>query len=80
MVEFGTGKMCLKEYLVARLERLSLEESLKDSGLEDLDDLQLAAPFDLEALQLGQRPVKIEDGVALLELLALLLGGRQDHG
>ena len=31
-------------------------------------------------LELGQRAVEVEDGVALLELLALLLGGREDHG
>ena len=30
-------------------------------------------------LELGQRTVKVEDSVALLQLLALLLRGRQDH-
>ena len=46
--------MCLNSYLIAGLQRLSLEESLKDSGLEDLDDLELSSTLDLETLQLSQ--------------------------
>ena len=35
--------------------------------------------FDLEPFELCQRAVEVEDGVAFLQLLSLLLGSRQDH-
>jgi hypothetical protein len=53
--------------------RLTLEESLEDGGLENLDDLQLASPLHLESLEFRQALVKVEDSVAFLQLLALLL-------
>ena len=31
-------------------------------------------------LQLSQRAIKVEDSIAFLQLLSLLLGRRQDHG
>jgi hypothetical protein len=49
-------------------------------GLEDLDELELAAALELEALELGQAAVRVEHRIALLDQLALLLAGRQDHG
>ena len=64
---------------VIHLQSVTLEESLEDGALEDLDDLELSPPLHLEALQLREAAVEVEDGVALLEPLALLLGGWQDH-
>ena len=48
--------------------------------LEDLNDLELSSSLDLKAFQLSQGPVEVEDGVALLQLLALLLRSRKNHG
>jgi hypothetical protein len=66
-------------HLVASDERFAPEKRLKDRRLEDLDQLQLSATLHLETLELGQGAVKVEHGVAFLELLALLLGRREDH-
>jgi len=54
---------------VALLERLAVQELFKDLRLEDLDQLELAAALDFEALQLGERAVVVEHGVALLQQL-----------
>eukprot|EP00955_Chlamydomonas_euryale_P061308 357988-Chlamydomonas_euryale.AAC.4 len=42
-------------------------------GLEDLDQLELPAPLEFKAFQLSKAAVKVEDGVSLLDRLALLL-------
>ena len=47
--------------------------------LKDFDDLKLSTPFDFKTFELGERPVKVEDCVAFLQLLALLLRRGQDH-
>ena len=70
----------LKIYVVVKIGFAYLQEGLEDGGLENLDDLKLSASLHLKALQLSERPVEIEDGVALLQLFALLLRSRQDHG
>ena len=70
---------------VARLEVVAVEEGRRllavaeDLRLEDLDQLELAAPLDLEALELGELAVLLEDRVPLLEQLALLERRGQDH-
>lgn len=46
------------------LQRVAAEEAFEDLRLEDLDDLQLAAPLELEALQLGHGAIQVEHGVA----------------
>jgi hypothetical protein len=45
-----------------------------------LDKLKLSAALELEALELSQRSVEVENGVPLLEPLAFLLSRRQNHG
>mmetsp|Transcript_29423 Transcript_29423/g.89314 ORF Transcript_29423/g.89314 Transcript_29423/m.89314 type:complete len:510 (+) Transcript_29423:476-2005(+) len=67
---------------VALLERRPLEESalVEDLRLEDLEQLQLPAPLHLEALELGEVAVELEDGVPLLEQPPLLRRRGQDHG
>jgi hypothetical protein len=47
--------------------------------LEDLDELELATALDLKALELGEAAVKVEDGIALLDQLPLLLRRGEDH-
>ncbi len=59
---------------------LTFEERLEDCRLKDFDDLQLSSSLHLEPLELGETFVKVKDGVALLQFLALLLGGGQYHG
>ncbi len=49
-------------------------------GLEHFDQLELATTLELKALELGQRAVWVEHRIALLDQLALLLAGWQDHG
>jgi hypothetical protein len=53
--------------------RLTLEKSLEDGGLENLDDLQLASPLHLKSLEFRQALVEVEHSVAFLQLLTLLL-------
>ena len=55
--------------LVAFFQGAAFQKLFKDLGLEDLDQLELATPLHLEALELGQRAVVVEDGVALLQQL-----------
>ena len=64
---------------VHALQRVPLQELLEHLRLEHLDELELAAALHLEALELLERPVEVEDGVSFLDELALLLGRGQDH-
>ena len=66
---------------VALVEGGAREEGavLEDLRLEHLDQLELAAALELEALELGEGAVVFVDRVALLEELALLRGGWEDH-
>ena len=59
---------------------VTFEELPEHLALEGLDELQLAAPLQLEPLELGHRAVEVVDHVLLLEQLALLGRGRQRHG
>lgn len=45
-------------------KRSRLRALLAHLRLEDLDELQLATPLHLEALELGQFPVELKHGVA----------------
>mmetsp|Transcript_19228 Transcript_19228/g.41669 ORF Transcript_19228/g.41669 Transcript_19228/m.41669 type:complete len:298 (+) Transcript_19228:3596-4489(+) len=65
---------------VALHQRLPVQKVLKHLGLKLLDQFQLAATFQLESLELGERSVKVEDGVPFLEKLAFLGTRGQYHG
>mmetsp|Transcript_86936 Transcript_86936/g.241072 ORF Transcript_86936/g.241072 Transcript_86936/m.241072 type:complete len:688 (+) Transcript_86936:687-2750(+) len=70
----------LADYPVNLFLRIPFEELRENLGLEDLDQAELAAPFDFEALELGERAIKLKDGVTLLEHLVLLCAGWENHG
>mmetsp|Transcript_45059 Transcript_45059/g.73440 ORF Transcript_45059/g.73440 Transcript_45059/m.73440 type:complete len:1173 (-) Transcript_45059:33-3551(-) len=70
----------LRHRRVALLQRGALRELGEHLRLEHFDQLELPAPLELEPLELRQGLVVIEDGVPLLDGLALLPRRRQDHG
>ena len=64
---------------VHALEGVAVEKLLEDFLLKRLDELQLAAALHLEPLQLLERAVEVEDGVAFLDELPFLFRRGQDH-
>jgi len=60
-------------------KRFSLQKRLEHLALEDLDELQLTATLDLEALELCERAVFVKHRVPLLDVLAFVLRCRQHH-
>jgi hypothetical protein len=50
------------------------------SALTKLETNAALTDLDLKALELCQAAVKVEDSITLLDELAFLLAGRQDHG